>query len=143
MIISREEYEKIKGNKSMFGKDDCPFCTTDLSNVTLRKGKYRAIIINIGSYTGTSEHIMAIPKAHKILMTDLDTNEIMELPLVFQAVKHIMNEKEYFSFTRETVHNSGRSVEHLHIHYCPGQLQGEYLRHMLMKQGFPIVQHLN
>jgi diadenosine tetraphosphate (Ap4A) HIT family hydrolase len=87
--------------------------------MTLRVGTYRKILINIAPYTGTTDHIMAIPKEHKRFMTELDHNEIAELPAVFQAVKNIMGQQEYFSFTRETLGNGTRSVEHLHIHYCP------------------------
>ncbi|MEI6710855.1 MAG: hypothetical protein WCK88_00910 [bacterium] len=33
---------------------------------------------------------------------------------------------------------ANRSIEHLHIHFLPGKLQGMYLRKMLENQGFPI-----
>jgi diadenosine tetraphosphate (Ap4A) HIT family hydrolase len=31
-----------------------------------------------------------------------------------------------------------RSVEHYHIHFIPGRLQGKFIRCMLQGQGFPI-----
>jgi hypothetical protein len=35
-----------------------------------------------------------------------------------------------------------RSVEHYHMHFIAGKLQGKYLRNMLMNQGFPIEEDL-
>jgi diadenosine tetraphosphate (Ap4A) HIT family hydrolase len=45
-------------------------------------------------------------------------------------------EQDYFSSTRETMGN--RSIEHYHMHFLPGRLQGKFLRCMLEGQGFPI-----
>jgi diadenosine tetraphosphate (Ap4A) HIT family hydrolase len=71
---------------------------------------------------------------------DLSKEEIGELQDIYIFVKSFFWEKEYFSFTRESMAN--RSVEHLHIHFLVGKLQWKYLRKMLEKQGFPISQEL-
>lgn len=78
---------------------------------------------------------MAIPIRHVPFSHELTSEETAELPSVYAFAKEFYGENAYFSCTRESMHN--RSVEHLHIHFIPGQLQKEWLIKMLETQGFP------
>jgi diadenosine tetraphosphate (Ap4A) HIT family hydrolase len=84
---------------------------------------------------------MATPYEHKAFFHDLTSDEISELKDIHAFMKQYFGNKEYFSSTRETLAN--RSVEHYHMHFIPGQLQGAYLRKMLENQGFPIQEELD
>lgn len=49
-------------------------------------------------------------------------------------MKKFFLDKLYFSFIRENFHENiadGRSVEHWHMHFLPGKLEGKFLRKML------------
>ena len=83
---------------------------------------------------------MAIPFEHKKFSYELTHDEIGELPEIYTFMKEYFGEKPYFSCTRETLSN--RSVEHYHMHFIPGALQGKFLRKMLEGQGFPIHEDL-
>jgi len=87
-------------------------------------------------YSGNEQHIMAVPYAHKNLSIELSDDELVELHRVYAFMKDFYGEENYFSCTRETM--AHRSVEHLHMHFIPGKLQGAYLMKMLEHQGFPI-----
>lgn len=141
-IWTREEYEKVLWNRGFLWKDDCPFCDLEKKkDYTIWMGKYWALLHSKYSYTGDDRHIIAIPLVHKKLFVELDDNELLELKDVHNQVKEFFGEKNYFSCTRETLSDGtrdARSVEHMHIHFIPGKLQGKYLRKMLENQGFPI-----
>jgi diadenosine tetraphosphate (Ap4A) HIT family hydrolase len=83
---------------------------------------------------------MAIPFEHKKFSYELTHDEIGELPEIYTFMKEYFGEIPYFSCTRETLSN--RSVEHYHMHFIPGALQGKFLRKMLEGQGFPIHEDL-
>lgn len=83
---------------------------------------------------------MAVPYIHKRFSHELDQDEIEELKEIYSFMKEYYGEKDYFSSTRETLAN--RSIEHYHMHFIPGKLQGKYLRKMLEGQGFPIHEEL-
>lgn len=139
-IWTREEYHQIKGKK-IYGQDDCPFCNEALQrDNTFWIGNFWKIVYNTFPYSGEKNHLMAIPKRHIVFSYELSQDEISELGEIYKQMKDFYWESQYFSFTRESMAN--RSVEHLHIHYLAGKLQGKYLRNMLMKQGFPVVQEL-
>lgn len=141
--ISREEYHKIKG-KWTYGKDDCPFCDQDANAIRIFwKGKHWFLIYNLSSYSGDHRHIMAVPHEHILLAKDLREEHFKELKVVHEKVREYFAGQTYFSFTRETINDNSRSVEHLHMHFLAGELQGKFLRKMLEKQGFPITQELN
>jgi diadenosine tetraphosphate (Ap4A) HIT family hydrolase len=84
---------------------------------------------------------MAVPYVHKAYSYLLSEAEMEELWEVYRWVKDYYCEKDYFSCTRETLAN--RSIEHYHMHFLPGALQGKYLRKMLENQGFPIEEDLD
>ena len=136
-ILTREEYHIRKWNKKIYWKEDCPFCI-DIESIW--KWKYWKLIWNISPYSWNKDHIMAVPIAHKKYSIDLSDEEFLELKKVHEEVKKYFWEKKYFSCTRESLAN--RSVEHLHIHFIPGKLQGKFLRKMLELQWFPIKQDL-
>ncbi len=143
-IGTRDEYDKMTlpdketgDNKKVFWKDDCPFCDVPWKEQNiLWKWKYWYFLHNMFPYSGDQDHIMAIPYDHKRYFSELTDDEISELKQVHNFADNFYWDKNYFSCARETFAN--RSVEHYHIHFIPGKLQGKYLRKMLENQGFPI-----
>lgn len=113
--------------KGMLGRDRCPFCEEKLDrDAVLWEGKNWRIFYNKYPYTGTSEHIMAVPKNHKKFSNEFTAEEWAEMNEIHNFVKKFYGDKLYFSFTRENfdaVNNDGRSVEHWHMHFLPGSLQ--------------------
>ncbi|NDK08461.1 hypothetical protein EOM39_04420 [Candidatus Gracilibacteria bacterium] len=141
-IGTREEYYKRKGEVDIYGKDNCPFCDIEgQKEQILWEGKKWFIIHNMFPYSGTEKHIMAVPYEHKINSIELSDDELLEMKDIYSFVKDYFGEENYFSCTRESMGN--RSIEHYHMHFVPGRLQGKYLRKMLENQGYPIVQELD
>ena len=139
-ITSRAEYDAHVQDR-ILGRDECPFCDTDgQSGHIVWKGKSWYILRNLFSYSGDTDHLMAVPYIHKRFSHELDQDEIEELKEIYSFMKEYYGEKDYFSSTRETLAN--RSIEHYHMHFIPGKLQGKYLRKMLEGQGFPIHEEL-
>ena len=139
-ITTREQYDALTREK-ILGKDECPFCDSDgQSGHTLLKGKYWYILKNLFPYSGDSDHLMVVPYEHKEYAYELTEGELLELRMIYAYMKEYFKNKEYFSCTRETMGN--RSIEHYHMHFIPGKLQGKYLRKMLELQWFPIEEHL-
>ena len=139
MFGSREEYAKIKPTW-WYKEHDCPFCLGENDKIYWQ-WKYWKIIPNKFPYSGDKFHIMAIPIRHVSFAYQLTAEEFSELSEVHNFVKEFFANKEYFSFTRESLWN--RSVEHLHMHFLSWILKGKFLRKMLEMQGFPIKQELN
>ena len=140
-LTRKEYYDKMGDRDHVYTFEDCPFCAVeDNAGHTLWKGENWYILHNISPYTWDGWHIMAVPYRHHRFFSDLDKDEISEIPEVHSFVKTFFWEKHYFSCTRETMAN--RSIEHFHMHFISGKLQGKYLRKMLEDQGFPIKQDL-
>lgn len=138
---TREEYHKIRGDKKVFGREDCPFCPPKISSDRiLWQGKHWMIIHNRFPYSGNDQHLMAIPKEHITVSTEISKEMFAELTDVYAFMQDFFGEEHYFSCTRESM--AKRSVEHLHMHFIPGVLKGKFLRKMLELQGFPITQNL-
>lgn len=139
-IWTRDEYHKQLGWKR-FWKEDCPFCNAEEQEWhTLWKGKHWYILHNLYPYSGNEQHLMAVPYAHREVSIDLTEDELKELKEVHQFMSQYFWGEHYFSCTRESFWN--RSIEHYHVHFIPGKLQGKYLRKMLENQGFPIREDL-
>ncbi len=136
----RKDYDEKTRNK-IFWKDECPLCdlTWTRDNI-LWKGKHWYIIRNIFPYSGEHQHLMAVPYRHITFSHELDQEEIAEIRTIHLFMKGFYGNRDYFSCTRETMAN--RSIEHLHIHFIPGKLQGKFIRKMLELQGFPIEEDL-
>jgi len=140
----REEYDAITWvhtetgeGKKVFWKENCPFCIeSEHEEFLVWEGKYWKIMYNKYPYSGDEKHLMAMPIEHKAFSYELSPEELTELHDVHAWIKTFYWDENYFSCTRETMAN--RSIEHLHIHFLPGKLQGMYLRKMLENQGFPI-----
>jgi len=122
------------------GKDNCPFCNTEKTkNTLIYTLDHWKIILNKYPYSGQENHLMAVPIRHVQFVDEVNSEEFAELPKVHWFMKEFYEkswEKDYFSATRETMGN--RSVEHYHIHFIPGRLQGKFVRCMLENQGYPI-----
>lgn len=131
-LWTRNEYNKITKGK-IYWKDNCPLC---FNAIDIWNWKHWRLTTNIYPYSGNELHIMAFPKRHVKYTHDLNTNELTELKEVYTFAKDFFWNKEYFSFTRETMWS--RSIEHLHMHFLPWQLKWRYLRKMLENQWFPI-----
>lgn len=85
---------------------------------------------------------MAVPIDHILPKTDLSDAHFLELREVYKQVEKFFWNQVYFSFTRETIHDDTRSIDHLHIHFLAGRIKGKFVRKMLELQGFPIKQDL-
>lgn len=138
---NRDLYDKSVWNY-LFGKDDCPFCLEISRNAShiIWKWNHWCILHNLYSYSGDNDHLMAVPFEHKKFSYELTSEEVWELSHIYAFMKEYYGEKQYFSATRETMSN--RSIEHYHMHFIPGKLQGKWLRKMLELQGFPIEEDL-
>ena len=77
---------------------------------------------------------MAIPYSHKTFANELSSIEFAEMREVQKFIKEFFQDKEYFSFMRETLWK--RSIEHLHYHYLPWVLRTSRIENMLKEQGF-------
>lgn len=141
---SRADYHAHRSGKSI-SREGCPFCEEFLdTRAVIWEGKYWRLLYNKYPYTGNAEHIMATPREHIIFSADITEEMWQEWREVQQMVRAFYGEKSYFSFTRESfAEGDDRSVEHWHMHFVPGKLQGKFLRKMLELQGFPITQALN
>ncbi len=138
VIGTRDDYRKVLNGRSFLGRDDCPFCDREnMKDDIIWEGKNWILLYNKYPYTGNDRHIVAVPREHKALSSELTPEEFTELHDVHARVKEFFWEENYFSFTRETFSNT-RSVEHYHIHFLAGIIQGKYLRKMLENQGFPV-----
>lgn len=106
----------------MIGKEGCPFCDLEAQkDMILWKGKHWFIIQNKFPYTGTKEHIMAVPYEHHVFAHEFDTEAWAEMEHVHAWVRDFYGKKGYFSFTRETANDGDRdtrSIEHYHTHFC-------------------------
>lgn len=138
-IWTREEYHNIIGDDVIW-KGNCPFCDIEATkNTLIETMQYWKIVLNKYPYSGQENHLMAVPIRHVAFVWGLSLEEFAELPKVHTFMKNFYEdqwEKDYFSATRETMWN--RSVEHYHMHFIPGRLQGKFVRCMLENQGYPI-----
>lgn len=136
---TRQDYHKILWDRKMIGRDGCPFCDLESQkDMILWKWKHWFILQNKFPYTGNDQHIMAIPYEHHIHASEFSSDVWSELSAVYTWIQEFYGNTPYFSFTRESSIDDTRSIEHYHTHFCPGKLQGKYLRKMLQKQGFPV-----
>lgn len=136
----RTEYDKNVGNY-LFGEDDCPLCQElEKNELILWKGRNWFILHNLYPYSWDRDHLMAVTCIHKKFSYQLTPDETQELQEVYGFMKNYYGDKDYFSCTRETM--AHRSIEHFHMHFIPGKLQGKWLRKMLEWQGFPIQEDL-
>jgi len=133
---TREDYH----NKIWYwvlGEDECPLCDRETNkNRIIWEWKYWYVIHNKYPYSGNEKHLMAVPYRHVKFSRELSSQEFSEILEIQKFMKEFFWEDEYFSTTRESMGN--RSIEHVHMHFVPGKLQGSYLRCMLENQGFPI-----
>ncbi len=131
----RDDLKKKLAGKSMFWKEDCPFCI-DLKNNerVLWKWEHWTIIYNLYPYTHWAKHLMLIPIRHVCYSHELWTLEYSDLPNVYAYIRDFYGDIPYFSFTRESL--GERSIEHVHTHFISGQLKRKNLVDMLKEQGF-------
>ena len=145
-IGTRADYHRLLAGKSSIGRDGCPFCDlASQESMVLWRGTHWFIIQNKFPYTGTTDHIMAVPYKHLILGSELGKEIWSEMREVCTWMDNFYWTRWYFSCTRETLSDGdrdARSIEHYHMHFIPGRLQGKYLRKMLQNQGFPVEEDL-
>ena len=136
-IGTRWEYHKKIWN-SCYGEDNCILCEELKVNAEhiIWKWKHWFVIRNIYPYSGTQDHLMAVPYRHVKFSPELSCDEFSEMKEIHDFMKEYFGAEHYFSATRETMWN--RSIEHIHMHFLPGILQGGFIRCMLENQWFPI-----
>jgi ATP adenylyltransferase len=114
--------EYIKKDKSV----ECIFCSLpkvgdDKNNFILFKGRYCFVIMNIYPYN--TGHLMVVPYRHCACITDLDTDESMELnELTKRSIQILRNVNTPDGFN--VGFNLGKSAgagydEHIHNHVVP------------------------
>ena len=136
-IGTRSEYYTKIGD-DVYGEEDCIFCKELATNAEhiIWRGDYWFVIHNIYPYSGTRDHLMAVPYRHIKYSPELTKEEFSEMKEIHDFMKEYYRNEHYFSATRETMGN--RSIEHIHMHFLPGVLEGSFLRCMLQNQGFPV-----
>lgn len=141
-FLTREEYSHI--HKKYKQEWYCPFCDKEgRKEQIIWEWEYWYLLHNFAPYSWDHRHIMAVPKEHIKLHYQLPHHYFIELQQVHTEVKKFFNDEHYFSFTRETLSETVRSIEHLHIHFLVGNLEWKYLRKMLEEQWYPIKQDLS
>jgi len=126
----RAEWEKNKPADKW--RSDCPFCKEN--DLCIWEWKYLRIIHNKFPILWRDDHLMLIPKRHVVLTTDLNDNELLEMRDAEKYIENFFNGEKYFSFVRQSLEN--RSLEHLHYHYCPGNIWYHTVEEMLRKQWY-------
>ncbi|NDK10138.1 hypothetical protein GW846_05175 [Candidatus Gracilibacteria bacterium] len=127
---SREYWEKNKPTD--LGASNCPLCQ-EAENI-LYETKHWKIIKNKYPILGLDNHCMAIPKEHVIFAKDLSDVQYLDYKNVEHYMFSYFKNSDYFTFMRESL--SGRSLEHLHYHFLPGQIWYKDVESMLQKQAF-------
>jgi len=118
----REEYDKRKIR--YFWKDNCPFCTNlKENNEILFENNFWIVVKNKYPYFNCSKWLLAFPKKHKELTSELENEELISFVEVEKFMKNFYWENDYFSFIRQT--KSNKSVEHMHYHYILGNISAE------------------
>ena len=120
-------------DKHVYTLNDCPFCFfVETKNQIYRTWKYWTIFFNKNPYSKDQNHLLALPKRHIKYFRELDNDELIEYGEVSKKVLEFFGDKDYFSFSRETM--AKRSVEHLHIHFLIWKLRATTLTLMLREQ---------
>jgi len=114
MFFNRKEYIE---NNNYFTKKNCPFCKidNDEKKLFLYETKHWEVRYNKFPYYWYKQNLLAFPKKHKKLTTQLTLEELKDYKKIEQFMKDYFWEKNYFSFIRQW--EWWRSVEHLHYHY--------------------------
>jgi diadenosine tetraphosphate (Ap4A) HIT family hydrolase len=134
-LWTRDDLKKKLAGKTMFWKEDCPFCIhLNENQYLLWKWEYWAIIHNQYPYIMDGTHFMLIPIRHICFSHEIWALEYSELPDAYAYIRDFYGGISYFSFTRESF--NGRSVEHVHTHFISGNLPWKSIRAMLKNQGF-------
>lgn len=117
--MNREEYQN---SKFYFTKENCPFCSPNLSetNEIFARTEFFTIIFNKYPYFDEIwVNLLVFPNRHIEFTSDFFPEEMADFVNVEKIIQKFYKEKglEYFSFIRQT--KSNKSVEHLHYHYLP------------------------
>lgn len=132
-FYSRETYIKTRPNDKWEAK--CPFC--DIENekeYIIYKWKFFYVKHNIFPYLWDQDHLLVIPYRHVVFTKDLTKEEYSELPEIENFLFNFYKDKKYFSFIRE--HWKFKSLNHLHYHYLPWEVDDIFIEKMLENQWF-------
>lgn len=113
-IWTREEW----ANRpiELIWKEGCLFCDVEMQKkYIVWSWKYWELKLNKYPYTCDKYHLLAIPRKHYELSTDVPKHEWEEMTKIHVFAKEYFGELEYFSLTRESF--GWRSLKHLHIHF--------------------------
>ena len=130
IFFNRQDYES---ESAFFWKENCPFCEHwgKEKKYIVATTKHWSIRYNKFPYLDDNQefHLLAIPKKHRIMTTELTYEELKDYKNVEHFMQKYYKAKEYFSFIRQWY--AGRSVEHLHYHYLPWVLFSSKLKKIL------------
>lgn len=86
---TREEYQKILWDRKFIGREDCPFCEPEkFETPVLWKWKKWMIVQNKFPYTGTKDHIMAVPYEHHTHASEFDHETWSEMEDIHAWVRN-------------------------------------------------------
>ena len=136
MQLDRNIWDKIIKKIKRIGKENCPFCVLkqDEKKLLIYETKYWEVRYNKYPYWWIKKHVLVFPKRHITHTKDLNDNELVDLKNIHKFMYNFYEKEEYFSFLRETF--SGRSIEHLHYHYMPGNIYSNQFAEILNKQWY-------
>jgi bis(5'-adenosyl)-triphosphatase len=101
---------------------DCPFCASNIDEITIRESKTFRAIYNIAPIL--PGHTLIIPKFHKSSLFDFSNEELSELMLFSKEIVSLLQmcfECEGFNLTLQEKEEAGQTIDHFHWHVIPRQ----------------------
>ena len=108
------------------GAKDCPFCNIKQSEVLKENTN---AILTLAKAPYTTDHLLVIPKKHALTLEKLDQKQYKDTEkLMFYAIKKLHNKYKNVSmlYRQGDQKESGKSIDHLHIHIIPKLKIGAY-----------------
>ncbi len=129
-LQSREYWENNK--PADMWASNCPLCS-EKENLMYETLHWK-VLQNKYPILGLAHHLMAVPKKHILLAKEIPDEVFLDYKNIEIFMSEFYKNQDYFTFMRESIH--GRSLEHIHYHFLPGQIWYKDLENMLWKQGF-------
>lgn len=131
-LYPRKEWENNMPKD--LGASYCSLCKeSEQEEYTIWQWKYWKIMHNKFPYLWLKKHIMAVPHEHITNSHEVSQEAYAELHEVHTFIKDFFRDDDYFSLTRESL--TGRSLEHLHIHFIPWAIYANDIEAALDKKG--------
>jgi len=134
MQQDRKIWDKLALENKIIWEENCPFCKNKEGEekLIIWKSDLWEVRYNKYPYWWIKNHILLIPKRHVEYSKDLTIEEFIWLKEAKTFIHNFYENKQYFSFLRETF--LGRSIKHLHYHYMPGNIYSSDFESILNKQ---------